>query len=316
MNECPLCQAQLVCQPERYTQAEIRGLWSVAGQSLSADALSSDKAIDSVTLFECPECRLGLFLPIWVGSSKFYDELSISHAYYLEDKWEFREAAKDLRGADIILEVGCGNGSFLMPLISQGKQAMGLELSPEAAASARSRGINVECEMLESVAVRMPGKFDAVCAFQVLEHVAEPDRYLSDIARLLRPHGLAILAVPNAEGILRFLRPVPTDVPPHHLTRWAGQTFNDLSRFGFKTIKIRYEPLDAPRFHWLIARWDRLTRGHWEGEDSPWKRAFKYQFWIWGRRVHHYGVLALKRIGIKTLPWIRGHTLYVVLKRA
>jgi 2-polyprenyl-3-methyl-5-hydroxy-6-metoxy-1,4-benzoquinol methylase len=39
--------------------------------------------------------------------------------------------------------------------------------------------------------------FDFVCSFEVIEHVRDPERYLSEIWRVLKPAGLALLSTPN-----------------------------------------------------------------------------------------------------------------------
>ncbi len=65
-----------------------------------------------------------------------------------------------------------------------------MEVSPAVADRARAKGFRVESTM-EALA-DLAGTVDAVCFFQVLEHLPEPDAALAAAARLLRPGGVVL----------------------------------------------------------------------------------------------------------------------------
>jgi len=69
------------------------------------------------------------------------------------------------------------------------------ELSRPAAAALAARGGNATRADIAALPYR-DAAFDLVCAFDIVEHVAEDRRALAEIARVLRPGGALILSVP------------------------------------------------------------------------------------------------------------------------
>jgi SAM-dependent methyltransferase len=100
-----------------------------------------------------------------------------------------------------ILDVGCGRGFTLAALQELGHDVYGTQISPEAAAYAREQLGLTRIETRDLMDVGYPENwFDAVTAYHVIEHLADPHAFLLEIRRILRPGGLLILEVPNAEG--------------------------------------------------------------------------------------------------------------------
>lgn len=101
-----------------------------------------------------------------------------------------------------LLDVGCGNGAFLDLAQKRGWEVSGTEYSSYAAQYAgKTLGISVFNGELADAAY--PGaSFDAVTMWHVLEHVTDPQRYLKEAARILKPSGTLVLAVPNVNDLL------------------------------------------------------------------------------------------------------------------
>lgn len=116
--------------------------------------------------------------------------------------WRALRLHRQLGGrAGRILDVGCGRGFTLAALQELGHEVYGIQISPEAAAYARERLGITNIETRDLLDVGYPeNSFDAVTAYHVIEHLADPHAFLLEARRILRPGGHLILEVPNAAG--------------------------------------------------------------------------------------------------------------------
>ena len=97
-----------------------------------------------------------------------------------------------------VLDIGCATGAFLVAMRELGWQVEGVELSAYAAEYARQQGLTVHTGTVES-AQFADGRFSAVTMWDVLEHVLDPKQTLAEVARILQPHGLLVLSLPNPD---------------------------------------------------------------------------------------------------------------------
>jgi 2-polyprenyl-3-methyl-5-hydroxy-6-metoxy-1,4-benzoquinol methylase len=95
-----------------------------------------------------------------------------------------------------VLEVGCGRG-FTGRLIQQqlGCRVTGVELHPEIAAEAARHLSRVIVG--DILTVDVGGRYDAIVASELFEHLADPDAFLLKMMPLLKPGGVIVLSVPN-----------------------------------------------------------------------------------------------------------------------
>ncbi|HEX8139410.1 MAG TPA: class I SAM-dependent methyltransferase [Pyrinomonadaceae bacterium] len=123
---------------------------------------------------------------------------------------------RDLDGArPRILDVGCGTGANLELLAEYG-EAEGVDVSAEALAFCRARGLN---RVRQGAAEHLPyedSTFDLVTALDVVEHLDDDTAGLSEMRRVLKPGGRALLFVPA----FMFLWGVQDDVS-HHRRRYT-----------------------------------------------------------------------------------------------
>ncbi len=99
------------------------------------------------------------------------------------------------RGARL-LDVGCGNGRFLMQMRAAGWEVSGVEPDPASAAQAVAAGLDVQAGSLETLAVP-DGRFDAVSLHHVLEHLHRPLETLRRCRAALKTDGTIVIATPN-----------------------------------------------------------------------------------------------------------------------
>ena len=138
-----------------------------------------------------------------------------------------------------LLEVGPGAGSFAS--LAAGCDAVGrvivVEPNPDLADACRARGLEVVQEPVERAAERLP-RVDVAVAFEVIEHLLDPGRFLADCAALLRPGGLLVLSCPAASGFdIATLGAASTAVDPEHVNLFtAGSLSTALGRAGLEVL--------------------------------------------------------------------------------
>jgi SAM-dependent methyltransferase len=98
-------------------------------------------------------------------------------------------------------------------------------------------------------------RFDAICSFQVLEHVPDPLEFLEGMIGMLRPGGRLLLSVPNA-GVMKKIDPRNQELlnlPPHHMGHWSEQCFRSLEKILPLNVRsIHREPLAACHVSWIM----------------------------------------------------------------
>ncbi len=120
------------------------------------------------------------------------------HWWYRERRAILGRELGRLAGAPrpgVALDIGAAGGGNTRVLRAHGWQAFALDFSADAAEIGRARGI----DSIRADARELPvgsGCCDLVTAFDVLEHVDEDYLVTAEIARVLRPGGHALIAVP------------------------------------------------------------------------------------------------------------------------
>lgn len=140
-----------------------------------------------------------------------------------------------------LLDVGCGDGSFLARMRSRGWRVTGVDFDSAAARTARQRhGIDVHVGTLEDAFAGKRSLFDVITASHLIEHVPDPVAFLKQCRTLLRANGRVVLKTPNASsyGARRYGRAWRGLEPPRHLhiftaaslIRCAGKAGFEVSR--------------------------------------------------------------------------------------
>lgn len=99
-----------------------------------------------------------------------------------------------------ILDVGCGDGFFLVRVrdeLPRGVVCSGLDADVQSVAKAQAQGIDCRVGLADQTLPFEGSSFDLVFAGEIIEHVADTDRMLEEIRRVLRPGGHLLLTTPN-----------------------------------------------------------------------------------------------------------------------
>jgi ubiquinone/menaquinone biosynthesis C-methylase UbiE len=130
-----------------------------------------------------------------------------------------------------ILDLGCGPGWVSHNLLDD-YRVTGMDVEVDAVALCRLR---YDAEYLVGNAFHIPagaGQFDAVIFTEAIEHFVRPAPALAEIARVLKPGGLALITTPNCGSLFWILientwhrffggpcKPYSRDVHPGRFTR-------------------------------------------------------------------------------------------------
>ncbi|HMJ06003.1 MAG TPA: class I SAM-dependent methyltransferase [Chthoniobacterales bacterium] len=193
---------------------------------------------------ECSDCgqrwHARILSPQWneVRFSKWMSADAIRQ--FETDHGGNHDAARDVQhvlrlrklGVTRILDFGCGFGQFLEMCRLFRLEAHGVDRS-----SARRSGAGVQIHAeLEDV----PGTFDAITLFEVLEHLDDPMTTLLDLKTRLNPGGLMIVEVPDTSGVSSFTdRQSYYKIHPlDHINAFTPESLvGMMSRAGFRPLK-------------------------------------------------------------------------------
>jgi SAM-dependent methyltransferase len=153
-----------------------------------------------------------------------------------------------------VLDLGCRDGA-LTQAYAGGTEIVGVDADREALAEAKKLGIETRWADLDDALPFEDGTFDIVVAGELLEHLRDPRRVVSEVFRVLRPGGTFVGSVPNAYRLknrLRFLRGYKPENDPTHLQMFAPTDMRALLD-GFEDVHLhliagRLVPLHARLF--------------------------------------------------------------------
>lgn len=138
-----------------------------------------------------------------------------------------------------VLDVGCGNCSFLWEAQNFGWDVAGCDFDPVVVQAARRRNYNVRLGGIETWGDR-PCYFEAITINHVIEHVPDPCGMLRKACDLLKPGGTLFLETPNIEAVGHeiFGRSWRGLEPPRHLILFSKSAlFAALRVAGFTNVR-------------------------------------------------------------------------------
>lgn len=99
-----------------------------------------------------------------------------------------------------LLDVGCGDGTMIIKRTKRSLQQpmlYGIDIDPQKVKRANKLGIKTKVGSVEKHFPYKGNYFDVVCANQIIEHLNDIDTFVSEIYRVLKPNGYALISTEN-----------------------------------------------------------------------------------------------------------------------
>jgi 2-polyprenyl-6-hydroxyphenyl methylase/3-demethylubiquinone-9 3-methyltransferase len=168
----------------------------------------------STSIIEAEAAHFGALAGDWwdpKGASAMLHKLNPVRLAYLRDQidqhWALDECAMRPLAGKSALDVGCGAGLLAEPLARMGAAVTAIDAANELieAAKAHAAGAGLAIDYRCAAVEDLPGQFDLVTAMEVIEHVADPQSFVTSLAARLAPGGLLLLSTPNRTAWSKLL---------------------------------------------------------------------------------------------------------------
>ena len=138
------------------------------------------------------------------------------------------------------LDIGCATGMLLSAMQAKQWEVQGVDLCRESAEyGTKTRGVPIFAGTIEEAHFG-GGSFDAVHFSHLIEHVTDPRGLLTEVRRILKPNGYAVVTTPNVDGFqARLFGSRWRSAIPDHLTLFSPRTLRRLlDETGFGVQKM------------------------------------------------------------------------------
>ena len=159
------------------------------------------------TLMRCSGCSV-----VWLTNppspeemhrhyTEAYDQMISAAGHDSPVRWESRRSTLiRYKQSGMLLDLGCSSGSFLEFMRGGGWELHGIEMSAEAARTAKAR-TGAEVFVGDVLNAQFPKEsFDAITCFDVFEHLHNPRQVMARVAEWLKPGGVFYVLVPNIQS--------------------------------------------------------------------------------------------------------------------
>lgn len=176
------------------------------------------------------------------------------YASYLSHRTTY-EWARDLCQELTVVDYGCGTGYGSALIAERAVKVGAYDVSAAAIAYARAHhsAPNLSYRQISGELPDATASVDAVLSFQVIEHV-DPDPYLREIRRVLKPEGFAAFATPNRlQRLHRWQKPWNQ----WHRTEYDPAGFRTLLEAHFSKVELFEVLMSSHLAESLTTKWRR-----------------------------------------------------------
>lgn len=132
-----------------------------------------------------------------------------------------------------VLEVGCGEGRGIDLIIKKANSYTAIDKIEPVIDQLRKKYPTGKflSGNIPPLSQFSDNSFDRIVSFQVIEHIGNDHLFLSEINRILKPGGTALLTTPN--------RPLSLSRNPWHIREYTAQELTDLAKKYFSKVEMK-----------------------------------------------------------------------------
>jgi len=149
-----------------------------------------------------------------------------------------------------VLDLGCGNGTFLSLFRGRGWRLYGTDFSPTGIAIAREAFPEIQFFLADSTSpagdmLERVGPVDLILSTEVIEHLYDPRGFLRNAYQLLKPGGRLVLSTPYHGYFKNLMLALTGKMDQHftvlwdhgHIKFWSRKTLTQaIEEAGFRDI--------------------------------------------------------------------------------
>lgn len=185
------------------------------------------------------------------GKSKY--AIHPKHLINIEPLWYL----DDIKSEDTVLDIGCNNGQHTIKTSQKCHQIIGLDSDKKQLKIARNSAIDQKKNNVYfksfNLEKKLPFKdksFDKILCLDVLEHIIKRKQLMTEIKRLLKPKGLAFIAIPNINTSWKKIQKKvdlnPFADPDHKIEYSISEIKSMFPKLGFKIKSLKPVTFDSP----------------------------------------------------------------------
>ena len=211
-------------------------------------------------------------------------------------------ALQQLAGEDHreILDAACGTGFGTSVLARSATHAVGVDLSHDAIFAARTahRAANLAFLVMDVARLAFSnGCFDAVISQDTIEHVLDDERFVTEVARILKSTGTFVVFTPYRE--VHTTRPEN----PYHLREYSPESLCKLLQANFSSVRL-FGRRPSPSLKRVEGTLDEVRRYDPCGIRLLVPRVFRH--WLGSLWLGMRGEKVLNRVSVGDVEYVEG----------
>ena len=215
---------------------------------------------EGFAVVRCSGCRLGVTVPAPEDLEPYYGERYYGGRHWITRRYcawrRTRVIGQAARGTPpgTLVDIGCGDGSFLLEARRAGWTVLGTEVNDRIP----SPGLEI-WGSIDDLRSRAP--FGCITLWHSLEHLRHPMEAVADLAGMLVPGGTFVVAVPDSGGWQARLfgrHWLHLDVPRHLYHFGLPSLRAALETAGLRVLRVWHHELEYDWFGWIQSALNRV----------------------------------------------------------